>query len=666
MSFLEDPSGTLDFPSVKQSFGAGEFNRLPNAAPNFGLTSSTIWFRISLQSQSAHYMDAMVTVHRPILDIVDVYIETSATPARTTPTYRLGDDEPATSRPIFHPSLAFPLVLPSHDSATIWLKVEAQDTLFSRFSLSTPTAFHANAQRRNMVHAMYCGLMLLLMFYNLFLYSVLRDVSFLGYVGYLFGVTWLQAHQFGFIYLYVFPESPAFQDIAAPLGIGVGMACAALFTSHFLDVRKLSNKLHKGLMVCVYASALQILLVCVDVATGIIWGVGLVFILGPTIFACALLAWRKRSPGSGYFLTAWSVVIGAAVIMGLSRLGAIPISFWTEHALELGTAADGLLLSFALSSKWAGYKEANERAIRESLTSQQEQEKAELQLAHANEVLIHTSRLSSIGAMVAGVGHEIRNPISLIQQSQRLVEELLEEEHSVLESWLKQHPEGLATWEQLREKHGTIQKFNGNIRMAGDTLKEISSALLVHVRKQDGAKPAPASLADIIESSLLLTRSKTRLLKVNQIHAELPWVSCRRSQIVQVLSNLLNNAADVLAEERLARLPESFIGAIEISGQEESRASTAGVALCLKDNGPGIEPSVRETLFKPFVTTKPEGVGTGLGLSISAMIVEQHGGTLQLLDSQENEGARFEIWLPLEFKSPEAPGPEPSLLGDLT
>ena len=119
--------------------------------------------------------------------------------------------------------------------------------------------------------------------------------------------------------------------------------------------------------------------------------------------------------------------------------------------------------------------------------------------------------------------------------------------------------------------------------------------------------------------------------------------------IIPPLINLLSNAGDALSSrsDKARESGERFRGAITISTAEQSRDGREGLLVQIQDNGTGVSPELSKKIFEAFVTTKPVGMGTGLGLMLSQRIIEEHQGTLELIQN-ENAGALFSVWLPRE------------------
>ena len=235
--------------------------------------------------------------------------------------------------------------------------------------------------------------------------------------------------------------------------------------------------------------------------------------------------------------------------------------------------------------------------------------------------LVQSEKMRSLGQLVAGVAHELNNPIGFVHANLQLLEEYVAR---LLQPGLDP--------ERRRKTQDAITKLLTRSREGTERVKRIVQDLRTFSRT-DQAELQQVSLNDEIDRTLALIEPR---LKGNQLirdYGELPLVRCVAGQLNQVFLNLLMNACDALDGRGTIRI--------------QTRAEPQGVMLRFEDDGPGMPPDVLSRIFEPFFTTKAVGKGTGLGLSISHGIVARHGGQMQV-ESRPGEGARFTIRLPLE------------------
>lgn len=239
------------------------------------------------------------------------------------------------------------------------------------------------------------------------------------------------------------------------------------------------------------------------------------------------------------------------------------------------------------------------------------QKRAEIELERSRQALFQSMKLTALGSLLAGVSHELNNPLSVVIGQAQMLQE---------------RTEGTPLAERALK-----------IRNAAERCSRIVQTFLAMARQQHPERRA-CDLNALVETALDLTEYGLWQAGVDverSLSPELPPAFADHDQMQQVLVNLIVNAQQALAERA---------GPRRLRVLTEARED--GVRLVVSDNGPGVPPQVRCQIFDPFFTTKPKGAGTGVGLSFSLGVVEAHGGSLVLLDG-EDEGAAFELVLPL-------------------
>jgi signal transduction histidine kinase len=356
-----------------------------------------------------------------------------------------------------------------------------------------------------------------------------------------------------------------------------------------------------------------------------------------------------------------SVAIAAALAIYTSRGIARPIQALTEVARQVtqesnfelkapvSTADEVGVLAVSLNQliAWVGeYTEALENA-RQTLERRVEERTQDLRAALAElqqtqAQLIQTEKMSSLGQLVAGVAHEINNPVSFIYGNLVHAEEYARDLQEVVDLY---EAEGLELSPQTRARLDEIEpdylredfpRLLASMKMGTDRIKAIVVSLR-NFSRLDEAQMKEASLHEGIDSTLLILGSQLKQgIEVVKEYGDIPPISCYPAQLNQVFVNLVANAIDAM----LAANSEVKQLAIATEAVEDR------VRVTIRDTGPGIPPHIREKIFDPFFTTKPVGKGTGLGLSICYQIIQKHRGTIEV-SSEEGRGSEFVITLPV-------------------
>ncbi len=270
--------------------------------------------------------------------------------------------------------------------------------------------------------------------------------------------------------------------------------------------------------------------------------------------------------------------------------------------------------------------------------------------------VIHTTKLASLGQMVAGVAHEINTPLGFVKCNVEVVADLLAEYEQAVTNvmtgvdFLLNADAGIAerakalvirARSQLAQATG-LNEARELLTDSVDGLKQMSSLVLnlKGFARVDRDGMDSINLNDSIKSSLTIASHQLRdRITVETELGQLPQVKCMPSQINQVFLNLITNAAQAMGEEGLLRI--------------RSLAKKDSVEVSITDNGGGIPENVLPNIFDPFFTTKKVGEGTGLGLSIVHKIIQGHGGAIRV-NSVVGKGTTFFVELPIDSKAQSA------------
>ncbi|WP_017303374.1 PAS domain S-box protein [Spirulina subsalsa] len=272
--------------------------------------------------------------------------------------------------------------------------------------------------------------------------------------------------------------------------------------------------------------------------------------------------------------------------------------------------------------------------------------------------LIQREKMSSLGQLVAGVAHEINNPVNFIYGNLSHADQYIGDLIDLIEQYGQQYPQPVPEIAEMIEEIDLefvlddLPKLLQSMKVGADRIKGIVASLR-NFSRMDEAERKAVNLHDGIDSTLMILHNRLKAkterpaIAIEKHYGNLPPIECYAGQLNQVFMNILANAIDALEERDQSRSYEEIQqhpSTIEIITEQ---LNTEQVQVRIQDNGPGIPEHIQPRLFDPFFTTKTIGKGTGLGLSISYQIVtEKHRGQLECLSGPET-GTEFRITIPI-------------------
>ncbi|MCY7382283.1 MAG: PAS domain S-box protein [Microcoleus sp. CAN_BIN18] len=360
--------------------------------------------------------------------------------------------------------------------------------------------------------------------------------------------------------------------------------------------------------------------------------------------------WKQTVRGMGY----QSVLIIpmqalSGVVSAVSCCNSTSVRPWNDSEVELLQA---ITVQLAIALNQADlYAQTRNKAREleqtlEKLTSTQMQ-------------LIQGEKMSSLGQLVAGVAHEINNPVNFIYGNLSHANDYTQDLLHLIELYQNHYPNPVP---EILEEIETIEldflmddlpKLLSSMKVGADRIQQIVASLRTFSR-MDEAEMKAVNIHEGIDSTLMILQHRFKAkhnqqeIAVIKTYANLPLVECYAGQLNQVFMNVLSNALDALEERDARRSAEEMRQNPSTISIKTEMLEGDRVLIRIADNGVGIPETVGTRLFDPFFTTKPVGKGTGMGLSISYQIVtDRHKGSLKC-NSSPGQGAEFAIEIPLK------------------
>lgn len=599
---IRDAEGRITIEALLRGEHQALWRSQPGTTPNYGYDRAAFWFKVRIDSQQSAIEDWILDIDYPLHDYVDVFFVEPDSKI-ILKSFHTGDKLPHYYRPVFHRNLIFPLSLRYEESLEVYVRLKTDGTVKMPLHLWSARAFTKKDQTYLLTQGIYIGAMVIMFCYNFFLMFVIKEKSFLFYLGYIFfSVTGFCISQ-GFGFQYLWPTMTAWNQVSIVFTLGAATTFALLFAMNFLRMKQHTPRLYPlmwlavltGIFITFGAFVLPYNLM-------IKWTMYALLVTMLINMVSGVAAMRAKVTSARYFVLAWASVIAGFIMLSLNYVGLVPSSFVVENAAQIGSVMEVVLLSMAYGNWYNEERRAKYAAQAKLLQQQTEMFKAQAQNAAKSEFL-------------AKMSHEIRTPLNGVIGLAEL---------------LKDTP-------LAREQ----KKFVDTIYNSGQALLRLINDIL-DLSKIEAQKlvleRTPFNLVQTAEECIALFRSHEMARKLDmriEVDEDVPAsLYGDPTRVRQVILNLLGNA-----------IKFTHAGSVTLKLRlEHLEDSKAQIWVGIQDSGIGIPADKLDTLFKAFSqadasTTRRYG-GTGLGLSICRELVLLMGGEIGV-DSEEGKGSTF-------------------------
>jgi signal transduction histidine kinase len=676
LEIYEDKAGTLTLPEIRKVQG---FVKSTDEVPNIGLSQSTFWIRFSIRNSSASEM---------------LYLELAQSSIHSCELYEISGNnvrkeiydksDKFNRRAIKHQNLVFRLNLAPNQEHSYYLKVKGSNQVILPLLVRDREVFFETAQIGETINGIFCGIIVVMVLYNIFIYFSTRDKSYLFYVLYVLSIGLAQTTLSGYAFKYLWPNAPGFNSVAAIYFSGVAGVSVIFFLKHFLQLKENWPRATSVVPVIVVLYSISTLL---NMTGFQLLSFRVVDFTGAFGALCCLVISIKLSI-KGYrpaklFLLGWSIFLLGLFLFILRNVNVLPYNVYTTYTMQFGSIIEVVLLSIALADKINIFKKEREESQAQALRISKENEKiimeqnvfleksvnertAELQFANqdlnlaltrlkdAQTQLIDSEKMASLGQLTAGIAHEINNPINFVSSNIKPLRRDIDDVLEILDSYENiQNVESIA---DLQAKMNEIEQLKAELDL--DYIKTELDTLLKGM--EDGANRTVeivkglkifsrideldlniVNINEGIESTLIILNYQMgNAIKLVKDLGNLPSIECYAGKLNQVFMNILTNSIYALLKENQENKTPTIWVKTWLSDPEN-------ITISMRDNGPGMTQEVRAKIFEPFFTTKQVGDGTGLGLSIVFKIIEVHSGTIQV-NTEVGQGTEFLITLPIK------------------
>lgn len=597
--YLEETTGQKTWDDIRTETHIAAWQPSSTATPTFGYTDTPYWFAVTLTNPEPQPVHRLLELAYPVLDTVALYLLYDN---GTTAAFHTGDHVPFPQRPRLHRHFLFPITLAGGDTLTLYLRVQTRSALQVPLVLWDEPAFWQADTQEVLAQGLYCGVMLVMILYNLCIYLAIHDKSYLFYVLFTTCFTVFQMALHGFGYQYLWPAYTGGNKIMLALGVSGANAFGLLFTIELLQLKTKQRQLYGLLLglgsVAVINTCLVPLLPYVS---------SVMISLLTSLLAClfgltaGVIMWRRGDVPARFYTIAWASFLLGTLLFVLNRFNILPRNGLTENAMQFGSALEVVLLSLALANRINASRRAKEQA------------------EYEREVAIASTHAKD--QFLATMSHELRTPMQGVLGMLSLL-----------------HLTPLAS----KQMH-----YVTTARRSGEYLLGLLDDLLDFSLVDAGELTLVSvefALPTLVEqvTASFVAQAEAKHVQLSVMLPDLAAFSLRGDprRLQQILQNLLGNAL---------KFTEYGVVTLRVSIEAEHRDSVV-LRFAVHDTGIGIASEDQNRIFEAFTqadgsTTRKYG-GTGLGLAICKRLVEQMGGSIGV-ESVASHGATFWFIIPL-------------------
>jgi signal transduction histidine kinase len=624
-SVLIDATGHLSYGEILSPEYQNKFKPSSNWGEelNFGFSSSVYWIKVSLSGKELHASNWILEIPYFGLDHIDFY-SSQGDVTKTGNLMSVG------TRSFFYRYYAFPIEL-GNSTKDYYLRIDSKQNISVPLELWKQSAFNEYIQTDTLIQAFYYGGLGILAAFNFLIFLYLKDRSHLYYSTFavLFGLGIFAGNGYG--RLFIWPDSPYWDQISQVVMLTLATGMSLIFSTHFLNTKKTQptvNWIFIILIIVLFSyAAIAVLTNYTNISKNLIFQIFPLIVI-PVIVAVLYAGVRAFQTGhysAKFYLISWGALCVGGILASLRQLDLIPTNWLTSYALQISSAIEMLLLSFALANRIQNERLLREIAQKEAMFSKE----SLVQTLRASEERLERqvfNRTNDLRTMLESekklreqyirfgslISHEFRNPLGIIENQTALLSRQTDSD-------------------QYKKRLSIISSATHRLALLFDRWLQ-GDRLESHI---DTDRPQLIQ----IESWLNDITEKCKAYHPNHIFV---YTSPKKKSVLVVdekmlevvILNIIDNACKY----------SEYQSTIQIEMIQE----TSKVGISITDSGIGIDPVNHKKIFEEFVQVYPVGTnkrGYGLGLSFVKKVMEFYGGSIQV-NSALGKGSEFIAWFP--------------------
>ena len=333
------------------------FQPLPNGNAAFGFVDGAYWFHARLLNRDTEVHRRILSVNYVLLDEIDVYLRRAD---GSIDHFSSGDSQPFDQRALRSRMPNFLIDLDSDEQADLLVRVRSKSSMQVPLVLYSQKAFFERTRDSYLGVGLYYGVLLALLLYNLILFFSLRDTNYFFYVLYICAFGFVLFCLNGLAFEYLWPNVPWLANTAIPVSMALSMLFMHQFVRVFLDLRRrlpVGNRIILGFMV--FHTTMVLLSMLIDYRTAVLLGTAAVFPGAAAILGVSLILARRGDRAAQILLLAWTVLLIGTSAYAMVSFGLLPKVFFSEYGIQIGSALEMILLSFALAWRFASLRDEN-------------------------------------------------------------------------------------------------------------------------------------------------------------------------------------------------------------------------------------------------------------------------------------------------------------------